>query len=124
MVLCAGWRGRLGNLIWPGGGPRHFGTREALKETLLFPGTAGSGSPGSQWALLAVFDVASCICQDNDEAGTIYLVCSPQTPRSFLPLLGPHSLSLRRIRCDLVGTVLVLLVFDQILKQIKRMWIS
>lgn len=91
MVLCAQWREQLGSLNWSGGGPRHFGTREARKED---PGDCGSAAPGPQWALLAVFDVAASICQDNDEAGTIYLVRSPQTPYPFLPPRGPRSLSL------------------------------
>lgn len=50
--------------------------------------------------------MAASISQDNDEAGTIYLVRSPQTPH---PFLSPRSLSLPGVRPDLVGTVLVLL---------------
>lgn len=91
MVLCAQWREQLGSLIWSGGGPRHFGTREARKEDPTLAGDCGSSAPGPQWALLAVFNEAASICQDNDEAGTIYLVRSPQTPYPFLPPRGPRS---------------------------------
>lgn len=95
MVLCAKWREQPGSLIWSRGGPRHFGTREALKEDPTLPRDCGSAVPGPQGALLAIFDVAASICQDNDEAGTIFLVVlSPQTPYPFLPPLGPRSLSL------------------------------
>lgn len=94
MVLCAQWRKQLRSLIWSGGRPRHFGTRPALKEDPTLPRDCGSAAPGPQWVIPAVFDVAASICQDNDEAGTIYLVRSPQAPYPFLPPPGPRRLSL------------------------------
>lgn len=47
MVLCAGWKERLGSLIWPGGGLGHFGAREALKEFPILPRNRGRCCP---WA--------------------------------------------------------------------------
>lgn len=37
MVPRAGWRGQLGSLVWPGGGPDPIGAREALKRDPPFP---------------------------------------------------------------------------------------
>lgn len=46
-AVCAEWREQLGSLIWSGGGPQHFGTREALKEDPTLSRDCGRCDP---WA--------------------------------------------------------------------------
>lgn len=60
-------------------------------------GTVGGDVLGPPWVLQAIFDVAAPVSQDNDEAGTIYLVRSPPDSPSFLASLRPAaSLGLNR----------------------------
>lgn len=119
-VLRPGRRERLGGLIGPGGGPRR---RRRCRPTPFLPGTAGGAAPRPPRALPAVFDVAASISQDNDEAGTTYLVRSPRTPRAPLAALGPRSPSLRGVRPDRVGAVPVLPpALDQISQQVEGSW--
>lgn len=71
---------------------------EPSKEDSALLGTVGGDVLGPLWVLQAIFDVAAPVSQDNDEAGTIYLVCSPPPDSpSFLASLCPAaSLGLNR----------------------------
>lgn len=72
-------------------------------------GTVGGDVLGPPWVLQAIFDVAAPVSQDNDEAGTIYLVCSPPRLSILSGLPSPCSFSWPQP----VGAILVLLGVDQ-----------
>lgn len=63
--------------------------REALKGNPVLPRERGRCRAWTSVGASGGFRCGSLRQRDNDEAGTIYLVCSPKMPHPFLPSLGP-----------------------------------